>query len=699
MSNLVYKLVIISSFVTINTMEGYTINYIEQDTIPPKQLEEIIVTPKMQYVTSQRTVYIPSAKIKKSCQTGVDLLGRLGIPQIEVDFLSQTVQAAGGDEVGVFINFVPCTAEELAMMPIPDVIRVDYYDHPSDSRFLGKPRVINIIMKKKDYGGYAKLNAEEGFLVNKGFIKGFVRNQHKRMTYDLMCVARQETDNHRGTASKEIYNLENQYFFRNTSCSQSKFKQRYGQFDFRVLYSKDNITTNNLLSGGLENTPHQDFSGKVQYEGISMPTTLHSSSSNSRNGFLDYKGNFYFKISNAISLTSRLNYTYSRTKERYFYDEGEITNISNMAYDTSHDFDALLFANINLKKGSQFSIRGRASYSKNRTEYAGSSTTFDSAGILYCQMGTTYNLTKDHFYGQVGAGWSLVKSSMNSQNTTTGEPYADVFFRYTPNIHNSVSLQFHYSEWSPSSNLKSAVVLQNSPYIWHTGNPLLKAYKSYDLGLFYTFMPTDAWNFTVFSDLWATKDRYTYTYQSMSEQLGIIRTLQQPMGAYIRGRVGLNCSVRLFDGSLTINGNATQTFVQNKAPYNSNLNRLTFRLGANWYLGNFDLGLMYKSSNRFSESDIYNTEITTKDIYILSVGWSNSAWNIRLKLNNLFRWNWENQAKTSNYEHYAVQSIEYANTLHANIAISCTYTLNFGKKVNKGNESQEQNLNSSGILH
>lgn len=46
MSNIVYRSPFWGLFVVICIMEGHAINNFEQDTIPPKQLEEIIVTPK-----------------------------------------------------------------------------------------------------------------------------------------------------------------------------------------------------------------------------------------------------------------------------------------------------------------------------------------------------------------------------------------------------------------------------------------------------------------------------------------------------------------------------------------------------------------------------------------------------------------------------------------------------------------------------
>lgn len=675
----------------------YAFEVQETDSLSPKSLEEVVVTSQTQYTTSEKTGYVPSAREKEVSQTGTELLAQMGIPQIEVDLQSQTVKAAGGGEIGVFINFVPCSKSELAMMPISDVMRVDYYDQPSDPRFQGKPRVINIILRRQNYGGYAKASADAGLLVNEGDLKGIVRNQHKRMTYDLMCAAQYESDDHKGTVSDEKYGIAETSFNRYSTMDNSKYRKTYGQVSLRALYNTDSVVVDNTIEGGMERYPHQDYTGNVAYEGISSPASSFTSRQNSQNGFLAYKGNYFFSFNKWFSLTSKINYVYSRTKENSLYKES-LVEIPNSARDVSHEFDAQLLANIDMKKIGQLDLHSRALYTRSKTEYTGTAVASDTADILYWQAGTAYSLSKEHFYGRLGIGWTWIRSTMGSEKSSTNEPYADFFFRYAANTHHSVSLEFHYSEWTPSPNLKSEVQLQVSPYIWRTGNTHLKAFKCYDLGLFYTFLPSKTWSLTAFSLLMAVRDRYAYVYTPMTGQTGILRTLQQPMGVYAQEKIGVNGRLRLFNGALSVNGKLTQTFVQNRSPYYTDLSRLTFQLGCYWYLGDFNFGLTYRSTDRFPESHMYNTVVKTKDNYALSAGWSNRKWNVRLICKNMFRWNWEDQSKISQYDCYRIQSEEFDHNAHANIALSVTYTLNFGKKTKEADEMQEQNLNSSGIL-
>ena len=62
-------------------------------------------------------------------------------------------------------------------------------------------------------------------------------------------------------------------------------------------------------------------------------------------------------------------------------------------------------------------------------------------------------------------------------------PYIDASLNFVPNKKNAFGAVLHYSVWPPSSNYKSENIIQVSPFLWHTGNPLLKSHRSYDISI------------------------------------------------------------------------------------------------------------------------------------------------------------------------------------------------------------------------
>ena len=127
------------------------------DSIEGKELNEVVVEAQMQRTNAEVSTYIPVARQKNASQNAVQLLSMMSIPQISVDPVSQAVQTAHGENVSIFIDYLPATSEDLKGMKTQDVKKVEYYMHPSDARFQGAKYVINFVMQK--YDGAVILNS------------------------------------------------------------------------------------------------------------------------------------------------------------------------------------------------------------------------------------------------------------------------------------------------------------------------------------------------------------------------------------------------------------------------------------------------------------------------------------------------------------------------------------------------------------
>lgn len=266
-----------------------------------------------------------------------------------------------------------------------------------------------------------------------------------------------------------------------------------------------------------------------------------------------------------------------------------------------------------------------------------------------------------------------------------------------PNKKNAFGAVLHYSVWPPSSNYKSANIIQVSPFLWYTGNPLLKSHRSYDIGISYTFIPSNKFSMTVFANSWLVGNRAAFVYETSAE--GIIRTIQQPIGKFSHYNYGINASSNFFDGKLHLSGQLAQLYVQNGLPYNINHSYISYYVQALYYWGNFNFAISYNSENATDNYDSMSGIWTKKkDAFVLQAGWGNSAWNIRLTAQNLQRWNWKSSYDTMQSDHYSVNKWVSNASTHAFIQLSLAYTFGFGKQVKHGNDITRQSGASSGIL-
>ena len=117
------------------------------DSIRAQQLDEVVIEASNQRINAEVSTYIPMVRQKNAAQNAVSLLSQMSIPQISVDPVSQTIQTAHGQDVSVFIDFIPATSEDLKGMRTQDVKKVEYYTHPADARFQGAKYVFNFVMQ------------------------------------------------------------------------------------------------------------------------------------------------------------------------------------------------------------------------------------------------------------------------------------------------------------------------------------------------------------------------------------------------------------------------------------------------------------------------------------------------------------------------------------------------------------------------
>ena len=108
-----------------------------------RALDEVTVEAARQYVTPEKAVYIPEEKQKKASSDAVALLARMSIPSLRVNALQQTVSTAAGQDVKIFIDFLPATSDDITGMRMKDVRRVEVLDYPDDPRFHGAEHVVN----------------------------------------------------------------------------------------------------------------------------------------------------------------------------------------------------------------------------------------------------------------------------------------------------------------------------------------------------------------------------------------------------------------------------------------------------------------------------------------------------------------------------------------------------------------------------
>ena len=138
------------------------------DVMLMQSLSEVTVQADRQYMTDDKSVYVPSRRDKKISSSGTRLLQAMAIPSLDVNPENNVVTTAAGEGVAIYIDHVPASKEEIAGMRTMDVARVEVFDYPKDPRFSGARHVVNFVMQKYEYGGYTRVGAAQTFVTDMG---------------------------------------------------------------------------------------------------------------------------------------------------------------------------------------------------------------------------------------------------------------------------------------------------------------------------------------------------------------------------------------------------------------------------------------------------------------------------------------------------------------------------------------------------
>lgn len=698
-TNVIAKLSCMGYKTTYHNCESFNLGTIVMPENAVK-LGEVRAEAENAHLYADRAVYIPTPRQKSAAQTGDELLSHMAIPQLGM-ITSGSITTNAGRNVAVYIDYLPASDNELKAMLVKDVKKVEYYTYPSDPRFQGNEYVINFIMQQYEYGGYVKGFGHFNLISFSEQLLGSTRFQYKKMKYDFIASGWNMNSSHYGSDMTETFTLPDEHgryteFKRNSTTTESKKESQQYFAGFKATYTSDKMVAATEIDGSANNNPHDDRSGTVSYSHNMYPSSSYNSWLDDRSRFLSIMGYYYFELSSKNTLTFTPTYVYSHTEKASSYIENHFPAISNSAVDNTNEVRANLSFNHDFGNFGNLLAFMRGNYEYNRTSYTGSVSSFDKAKSVRIGGGVTYSINKGNFYGMAGFGYDWDQLQFGEIEDKKASPWADLSLQLLIKKMHSLSTTFHYSTWQPSSSYKSDNIIVASPFLKYTGNPNLRPYTSYDIGLDYTWIPNNRFNLAAFGYGWFVDDRYAFDYVSTPE--GILRTIKQPVGSFANIEYGVNATAKFLDNNLDLTAQIAQIQNHNGAPYDVGHSFIYWHTRIRYYLKSLNFSLTYISDSANPEGSTTGFWNRSKSDWQLSIGWASHNWNVRANIINMTRWNWRAGIRAMQSKYYSVREQSYNGSSHALIQLSATYTFGYGKKVQRDNEPSVSGSASSGIL-
>lgn len=675
----------------------------ELDSIASEKLPEIVVKAQMQHTDASSSTYTPTTRQKTSAQNAIDLLRQLAIPQININLVDNAVTTPSGQNVSVYINYIPASAEEIEGLLTSDVRRVEYLDFPTDPRFQGNEHVVNFIMQQYEYGGYTKALINENFLVGKLSSRASIYSKfaYKRMTYDLYAGASNHDIKHTGASIIGDYILENTdgepyHITRNEIFNNSHYKYNQYPVTFRAIYDSDNVQIANTVGFNFDQSPAAETSGCLSYKPAKTEEYSYNRCEPYTSRYLVWSGNYYFILPRNFHLSVSPGINYGHTNNTYRYQTSGTDVIVNESKENVWQFrgSATLYKKFTNRQNGFF----RAWYGSisNDVSYFGSSPYDNDFLDTYAGAALGYNISNNKWNISTDVALQWEKNKINDQSVSEIYPLLNVSAGFSPSQKHSLRAYFHFGANYPGASEKTPNTLQQNELMYYTGNPELGLSRQVTFNLSYNWMPSNKFSVSAFAQYFGEYNLYVPVYKLYNNGMALLRKFETD-GDYNRTQIGMSFNYKLLNGNLQFAASPSISFYRMTGLFDIERNPFSCNVSATYYLGNFYFQTSYQTGSLTVQGN-HGVIYKDRDFYQIIAGWSRANWNIRVSAMNLFRNDWLCATNTLSTPLYSETRFANDNNFHRRLNLSIIYTFGYGKKVQRGNEVGVQSGASSAIM-
>lgn len=667
----------------------------------PIQLNQISVEAQSSYLASDKNSYIPSQRQKKSAQDAIDLLRRMAIPQLLVSPATNSVTDLFGNSVQVYINYSPADRNDLAGMNMTDVLKVEYYEYPSDPRFIGEAKVVNFILQVYEYGGYTKVSATERAL--NGFynaINIFSKFTYKKLTYDLFAGSTNQNYHHNGIDTETTYKIvadeKDISVKRSETNTYSHEHTDLYPLTLRATYTTDRLSVRNSLFYSHKSTPTQEMGGDLHVDMYPDNDYRYTRSTPSRYNRFSYHGNLWAMIGDKISVDVTPTFNYTHNNNLSAYTSTLSTPIDNTITEDAYNWGLQATGRRSFGRSHQVTINLSSSQNINKLEYRGTSVFDDSYSIFYIGGIARYNYQAKKTSLSAFVGFANEHSSMNRLTDSDFSPRGGINARYQFDIRNQISASAYFQSFTPGIGMRANDIIKSNEFLYLTANPYLKNVRNLISNLSYNRFCSNALSLAVFAGYEEQFDRIATIYKPYLDGTSLLRDFIND-GNRIKAYLGASANCKLLDNSLQLYANISQNIYYTTGLYRNELYPFRIQLQASYYWKTFN-AMVYWSNPNKTLTDNSNIIIRERSNYGISIGWGNGIWTLSLDARNIFNRGWLSSTWDRSTPLYSEHQRYYNAAMHPNLTLSATYTIGYGKRIRRTNEIGEFGGTQSAIM-
>lgn len=463
------------------------------DSIPTRELQEIVIEAPKVIRRADMDIYHPSKSAVDNSKNGMQLLNNLMIPSLSVSDALGSISASG-QSVQVRINGRAATIDQVRALLPETVKRVEWMDNPG-LRYGGANYVLNFIVSNPMAGGSLQLSARPALNAAWGFYMADAKFNVGRSQFEIGA-------NYKLTNKIKTHRDYTETFtYPDGTTLTRKETSRGGSMDNTMgnLWASYNYIKPDTTVFVAEFSMHKGFTDKFQYNGLlslsdgtddilltdshgdkgttpSLSLYLQQHFAHKQMLVVDFSSSFYF----GRSFSDYLEQLPSSTT--YLTDIHTSIKDRNQAYGIEADY-------IKNWRNSRFTAGASYSANRNRSQYE------NLGGEVFHQRQDKIYFFAEYFqrFGKwtatagIGAQYTNFLFIESNRGNHSWSPRPQATITYSLNQNHNFRLNFTSWQSTPSLAETNVVPQQLDGFQWRVGNQNLKTASSYMLTFRYGF--------------------------------------------------------------------------------------------------------------------------------------------------------------------------------------------------------------------